>query len=243
MQAVSARARAAERAPPASRRRRRGCRVIGVLLVTGRAVPGLAWCRTVSKTSSRVAARAVCRAPVRTGCLADGGELEAGRVAASEPSSSAIWSRRRSPPAVRSRRRARPASGSTTATTDGDADGEPLAERGEQLVAGARACRGPVRDGRRRAAGAEPERAGQREHRRCRRPAPGSRRRCRGVRRAPAACRAAAGSRPRRRRRWRRRGPGRRSRWRRRAPRPPRAARSPRRPGRTPTAARRRRPG
>ena len=71
----------------------------------------------VSKTSSRVAARAVCRAPASTGFSVTPASSRRGRVSASEPTSSAIWSRRRVPPAVSTPPARTTNDGSTTETT------------------------------------------------------------------------------------------------------------------------------
>ena len=71
----------------------------------------------VSKTSLRVAARAVCRAPASTGFSVTPASSSRGRVSASEPTSSAIWSRRRVPPAVSTPPARTTSDGSTTETT------------------------------------------------------------------------------------------------------------------------------
>ncbi len=144
----------------------------GSLLVTGRAelpgavlwtgaVTGRRW--MVSKTSSRVAARALCRAPAQHRVLGDAGQLEA--RSGQRQRADLLGDLVAQPGAAGGEQ---PAGEDDERRVDhrddgGDPEREPLRERGQQVVAGAGRGEG-LGDRGLRGAGAHPELPGQREH-------------------------------------------------------------------------------
>ena len=115
----------------------------GALLVTGRALPGLARCRTVSKTSSRAAARAVWRAPASTGRSRTPASSRRGRVSGER--AELVGDRAAEPLAAGGEHAA--GEHDQGRVDDGDQAAMPsanrCAERREQLVAGAGRRRAP----------------------------------------------------------------------------------------------------